>query len=278
MVFSTVFSGVGWTFDRIFKVQRETFTVLRDPVILVTAGAAGFVGRAATLSIDNGGPKGGKHACCRRASQFGILMWVYVPVASRMLPGTECDPSFKAFTTFIIGAISGLTMRIVCNPLNRVLDECLRTGNSVSTVCRALRNKTVLQFYYTTPPLLGNALYFGTLLTVFEGLRRFSERSRLLPMKKDESGVAVLSARNCAIATVGHTVIGGAAAFVASVLCYPISAHVYQQTVIHDSAICRGLLPTLRKEVPLMAVSFGMFSLFQSLFAPHHGARAGFGY
>ncbi|AAZ11912.1 uncharacterized protein TEOVI_000100300 [Trypanosoma equiperdum] len=280
MVLTTVVGGIGTTFERLHKIERQKLAVLRDPLVLVTGSMAGLAGRAVALPFDEGGNKGPKRALQRRAPQFGILMWFYVPVSARLLPGTEVNPPYKAFTTFMIGAVAGFVMRLICNPINRVSDECLRTGDSFRKTCQIFRSKTILQFFYTTPPLMVNAVYFGTLLTVFEGLRRFCERNRILPLRveRDSSGKEIINFVNHFTVGVGHTVVGGVAAAVASTVCYPLSAHFYQQTVIHDSAICRGLMPTLRKEVPMMAVSFGVFSLLQSLLARHHGPRAGFGY
>nr|CCC91061.1 unnamed protein product [Trypanosoma congolense IL3000] len=280
VVVSTVSDVVGMPFERLWKIQRQKSSVLRDPIVLLTGSAAGFVGRAAALSFDNGGAKGTMQTLQRRAPQFGILMWLYVPISSQLLPGTETSPPFKALTTFLIGAFSGFMMRLMYNPVGRVWDECLRTGNGVAKTCQIFRSQTILQFYYTTPPLMANALYFGTLLTVFEGLRRFSERNGLLPLQieEKENHREVSRLRNYPIVVVGHTVLGGLAAAVASTVCYPFSAHCYQQTVIHDSAICRGLESTLRKEVPMIAVSFGVFSMLQHVLARHHGLRAGFGY
>ncbi|CUF24753.1 Hypothetical protein, putative [Bodo saltans] len=167
--------------------------------------------------------------------------------------------------TFFIGFLAGLVMRVICNPINRVRDESLRTGESFLTTAQSLRKKTYLQFYYTTPNILANALYIGVLMVCFEGIRRFMERNGA-------------STDNYLSVVATNTVAGGAAAAVASTVTYPYSAHRYLQTVIHDSAICRGLPATLLKEVPMMAVSFGVFSALQPVIAPHHGKRVGFGY
>ncbi|KAH9579792.1 hypothetical protein LSM04_001587 [Trypanosoma melophagium] len=280
MCFAVFFSGVAWTFDRLNKIQRRSSIIFTDPFVFLSGGLAGLAGRAAVIPFDKGGVKGPAQACYRRMPQFGLLMWFYVPLASQLLPGTERDPAFKAFTTFVLGTFAGFMMRLICNPVNRVRDECLRTGESFLKTCQRFKSKTVLQFFYTTPPLMANAIYFGTLMTVFEGLRRFCERNRIIPIhiEKDKNGKDIFNAGNYATVALGNTLVGGVAAGVASTLCYPLSAHAYHQTVIHDSAICRGLLPTLRKEIPMMAVSFGVFSLLQPIIAPHHGTRVGFGY
>ncbi|RNF17173.1 hypothetical protein TcG_05804 [Trypanosoma cruzi] len=280
MCFTLFFTGITWTLDRLRKIERRSAIILTDPYVFLSGGLAGLAGRAAAIPFDHGGIKGPAQACYRRIPQFGILIWVYVPLASQLLPGTEREPPLKAFTTFIIGAFAGFVMRLICSPVNRVRDECLRTGDSFLKTCQIFKSKTVLQFFYTTPPLMANAIYFGTLLTVFEGLRRFCERNRLLSInvEKDKNGKDVFELGNYAAVACVNTVVGGVAAGVASTVCYPLSAHTYKQTVIHDSAICRGLLPTLKKEMPMMAVSFGVFSLLQPIIAPHHGIRVGFGY
>lgn len=280
MCLTVFFTGITWTLDRLHKIERRGAIVLTDPFVFFSGGLAGLAGRAAALPFDRGGIKGPAQACYRRMPQFGLFVWIYVPLASQLLPGTERDPPFKAFSTFLLGAFAGFVMRLICNPINRVRDECLRTGDSFWKTCQVFKSKTVLQFFYTTPPLMVNAVYFGTLMTIFEGLRRFAERNSLVPIKveKEEGGREKLTTSNYTAVAAGNAVIGGISAAAASTICYPLSAHIYRQTVIHDSALCRGLLPTLRKEVPMMAVSFGVFSLLQPIIAPHHGTRVGFGY
>ncbi|EPY24804.1 hypothetical protein STCU_00977 [Strigomonas culicis] len=289
-----------WVVGRLNKIEKETFKSLKDPGVFISAALAGGVARTIVFPLDHGGAKGFTQTIGRRMPQFGFLMMFYCPVAHRLLPGTEADPLSKMLTTFMVGAMAGFNMRLVCNPISRVMDECARTGQKPQDVMRILKNKTILQFWYTTPNLIANALYFGTLFTVFEGLRRFSERS-LLPLVTNEGAGALLASDEVAKATgetkevagdlirtfnmqnyttqvVQNFVVGGTAAAVATTVCYPYSAHRYLQTVIYDSALCRGLLPTLIKEVPMMAAMFGCFSLLQPLFAPRHGARCGFGY
>lgn len=76
--------------------------------------------------------------------------------------------------TFLIGACAGFNMRLFCNPISRVADECRRTNSNPFDVIKQFRSKTLLHFWYTGPGLFVNAVYFGTLFTVFEGLRRFT--------------------------------------------------------------------------------------------------------
>ncbi|KPA83279.1 putative mitochondrial hypothetical protein [Leptomonas pyrrhocoris] len=287
---------------RTIKIEKETFKTFTDPGTFLSGAIAGGVGRAAAIPFDQGGKKGIQQTIGRRMPQFGLLMMFYCPIAHKLLPGLEHDPRSKMLTTFMIGAAAGFNMRLLCNPISRVLDESLRTGKQPLDVARILKNKTILQFWYTTPNLLGNAFYFGTLFTVFEGLRRFNERN-LVPIRRyegedevllmgDDGQVQVVSKPHTAPAVVDHNwswrnyamtvtsnfAVGGAAATVASTVCYPFSAHQYMQTVIHDSAICRGLVPTLMKEVPMVAMMFATFSAIQPLLAPRHGVRCGFGY
>ncbi|RNF09719.1 hypothetical protein TraAM80_01987 [Trypanosoma rangeli] len=81
--------------------------------------------------------------------QFGVLMWFYVPLASHFLPDAERDPSLKAFTTFIIGTFSGFMMRLICNPVNRVRDEYLCTGDFVSNNMQDLQKQDgALSFFF----------------------------------------------------------------------------------------------------------------------------------
>lgn len=264
MCFTLFATGAAWTMDKFKKLEGRGGIVFSDPFVFLSAGIAGFAGRAAAIPFDQGGPKGPFQACYRRIPQFGILMWLYVPLSSK-INADITDPGHKMFTTFFLGSLAGYFMRVICNPVNRVRDESMRTGDTFFNTARTLKNKTYLQFYYTTPNLIANSLYCGTLMVCFEGIRRFMERNGC---STDSYASVVLT----------NTVAGGAAATIASTVCYPYSAHRYLQTVIHDSALCRGLPATLVKEVPMMAVSFGVFSALQPLFAPHHGKRVGFGY
>ncbi|KAG5498719.1 hypothetical protein JKF63_03007 [Porcisia hertigi] len=299
-----VYNSVLTVAYRGWKIEKETPKTLTDPGTFLSGAIAGGLGRAAALPFDQGGPKGLVQTVGRRLPQFGFLMMFYCPIAHKLLPGLEQDPLSKMSATFMVGALAGLNMRLVCNPISRVLDESRRLGRSPMDTVRVMKNKTILQFWYTTPNLISNAAYFGTLFTIFEGLRRFNERN-LVPIEQNDSpgetpametsdevqivgytpsrrGPAVVDHnwnwRNYTTTVASNFVLGGAAATVASTICYPLSAHQYMQTVIHDSAICRGLVPTLLKEVPMVAVMFGTFSAVQPLFAPRHGVRCGFGY
>lgn len=291
--------------SRSIKIEKETLKSITDPGTFLSGAFAGGLGRAVVIPFDQGSAKATLQTIGRRMPQFGCLMMFYCPVARKLLPGLEDDPRSKMLTTFMIGAFAGLNMRLVCNPVSRVLDESARIGKSPMDTARMMKNRTILQFWYTTPNLIANAVYFGTLFTVFEGLRRFNERNfvpivryqleqddallvgeggqvQVVGGSKRRHGPAVVdhnwSWKNYTATVASNFVLGGAAATVATTVCYPISAHQYMQTVIHDSAICRGLVPTLMKEVPMVAVMFGTFSAIQPLLAPRHGVRCGFGY
>lgn len=306
-LFASAYNSVWYTLGRVHKIEKETFKSVMDPGTFLSGCVAGGVGRMAALPFDKGGAKGVAQTIGRRAIQGGFLFMFYVPVAASLLPGLEKNPLSKMATTFLIGACAGFNMRFVCNPISRVADECMRTGKSPREVFNIFKSKTVLQFWYVGPNLIANALYFGVLFTVFEGLRRFNERN-LLPLtvnEKTEEERALeaqakqlvdeeLAARgirrkpdvanrnfnltNYVSTAVCNTTIAGVAALVASTACYPYSAHRYLQTVIYDSALCRGLVPTLLKEVPMMAATFGTFALIEPILSWRHGVRCGFGY
>lgn len=298
------YSSLLWTTYRLYKIEGETWKTFLHPGTFLSGAVAGGVARAAVLAIDRGGTKGAAQTVGRRVPQMGFLMMFYVPVAANLLPGLEKNPFAKMCTTFLVASMAGFNMRLVTNPISRVLDEARRTGKSPQEVCRVFKSKTILQFWYTGPNLFANALYFGTMLTVFEGLRRYAERNWFpiqrnaveetvvmqngevqlveTPAPEKKGTLAVVdrnfNAHNYRTTIATNFVLGGTAAAVASTVCYPYSAHRYLQTVIYDSAICRGLLPTLAKEVPMMAVFFATFSVLQPLFSSRHGTRCGFGY
>ena len=244
-------------------MEKYSPSLLTEPGTFISAGAAGVVGRALALPFDMGGPKGPILTLARRAPQWALFLGLYVPLESRVNRHFK-DPAQKMFSTFFLGAFAGWWMRALCNPISRVSDEMLRTGDGAKKTVIALKNKTVLQFWYATHPILGGLFYFGCLMTAFEGTRRFIERNFIA---QDSLKNAVLT----------NGIAGAVGAGVASTVAFPYSAHRYVHTVIHDSSICRGLLPTLLKEVPMCAGVFASFTLFQSVLSPDHWPRGGFG-
>lgn len=291
---ATGYANVLWVVSSLMKIENNTFTSVTDPGTFLSGALAGSIGRALVLRQDNGGSKGAVKAVFRRAPQMGCLMLFYTASASKVLPGTEKDPARKMAATFLVGSMAGFNMRLFCNPITRVGDESARTGQSFLQTIRKFRSKTILQFWYCGPNLFANALYFGVLFTTFEGLRRFSERNFAScraqkstvdsstgenAMEQCSSTVPKIANTNSYLSVaITNTICGGFAAAFATTVSYPYSAHQYMQTVIHDSALCRGLLPAIKKEVPLIAISFGTFSLLQPFFSPQHGPRCGFGY
>eukprot|EP00796_Vickermania_ingenoplastis_P005969 gene5969-4278_t len=251
-----------WALSTIIGTEKNTVKSLTDPGTFLSGAIAGGAARMLVLPLDNGGAKGVKQTVLRRMPQMGFLLMFYTGTASQTLPGTERNPGRKMATTFLLASCAGFNMRFVCNPINRVADESLRTGNNARETIRKFRNKTLLQFWYCGPNLFANALYFGVLLTTFEGLRRFTERN-ILPIKEaphtDAGEASLLSLPpnftigNYISGVGSNFVCGGIAAAFASTVCYPYSANRYLQTVIHDSSLCRGLMPTLLKEVPQVA-------------------------
>lgn len=291
---ATGYANALWAVSSVFGIEKNTVLSVTDPGTFLSGAIAGGVARTLTLPLDKGGSKGVLRTVFRRMPQTGCLMLFYTASASQMLPGTEKDPARKMATTFLVASLAGFNMRLACNPITRVGDESLRTAEGILSTIRKFRSKTILQFWYCAPNLFANALYFGVLLTTFEGLRRFSERNFLEMAKKGTlvsggAGEDALSGSSSApqdvvssptyirVATT-NIIFGGIAAAFASTVCYPYSAHRYMQTVIHDSALCRGLHSTLLKEVPFIALTFGAFSFLQPILSPHHGPRCGFGY
>lgn len=264
------YSNTLWAVSTAVRSEVGAIKSLSDPGTFLSGALAGGAARFLTLPIDNGGAKGVKRTVLRRMPQMGCLMMFYTYNASNILPGTDSQPRTKMAATFIIAACAGFNMRFVCNPLTRIGDEKLRTGKSTMDTIRFFKSKTILQFWYCAPNLMANALYCGVLLTSFEGLRRFSERN----FRKGDSSSISSNVGNA----ITNFACGGVAAGFASTVCYPHSGNRYLQTVIHDSSLCRGLMPTLRKEVPQVAIALGIFTLLQPYLSPHHGKRCGFGY
>lgn len=262
MVLGAITSSVSYSFERVGKLERHGLNTAKDPLSWIAGGIAGAVGRAAVVPLDQGGAKGPAQAIFRRVPQTAILFGLYVPIASTMNNDTH-NPQHKLISTFVIGSVAGYWMRAITNPIGRVLDESQRMNVTPREAANRMRAKTILHFYYCSPPLVANALYFGSLFTAFEGIRRFAERN----------GAPVNG-------VVGSTIVNGAcgaaAATVASVATFPFSAHRYSQVVIHDSAIVRGLPSTLMKEVPMMAVTFATFSFISQGINSYQ--RGGFGY
>eukprot|EP00744_Colponema_vietnamica_P016075 GILI01022544.1.p1 GENE.GILI01022544.1~~GILI01022544.1.p1 ORF type:complete len:262 (+),score=41.22 GILI01022544.1:29-814(+) len=255
---------IGYSFEQLFGAQGNIGACLADPTPMICGAIAGGVGRALVLPIDMGGAKGPIQTVVRRVPQYALLFGLYVPTCAA-LNKKVADPEKKAATTLMCGALAGYYMRLWTNPINRTFHEASRMGVSPLDAAKAMKAKTLLQFWYTGHPLIANAIYFGSLMMCFEGTRRFLERNGA------PAGTPVGNALTNGTA-------GAVGALVASTVTYPVSATRYAKTVIHDSAICRGMLPTLAKEVPMSFIVFGTYSLLQSAIASHHSARGGFGY
>ena len=262
-IFAPVGTAIGYTFNNLRQLELHGIAPLTDPASFISGGIAGAAARAAVIPFDAGGVKGPIQTVGRRVPHYAIMLGLYVPLSSRINCQME-HPTEKLFTTFFLGTLTGMWVRLICNPVNRLLDEAARMEVGLLQAAKVMKNKTWLQFYYTSPPIFAGGIYIGVLLTCFEGIRRFIERQ----------GV---SQENVVLAAFTNAAAGGIAAGVSSTLCYPYSSHRYLQTVIHDSAICRGIGATLMKVVPMTAFAFGMFSLCQPLLAPHLGKRSGFG-
>lgn len=292
---ATGYTNVLWAVASVLGIEKNTLKSVTDPGTFLSGALAGGMARAFVLPLDRGGQKGIARTVFRRMPQAGCLMLFYTTSAAQMLPGTEKDPARKMASTFLVASMAGFNMRLLCNPITRVGDESLRTGDSPLHTIRKFRSKTILQFWYCAPNLFANALYFGLLLTTFEGLRRFSERN-FVSIRKEKAVASreathggkiegspympkdLVNTSNYIPVATTNAICGGIAAAFASTVCYPYSASRYMQTVIHESALCRGLRSTLLKEVPFIAITFGTFSLLQPIFSPQHGARCGFGY
>lgn len=255
---------LNWWMASTSGLEKKGAVVISDPLVGVSGAIAGIVGRAAALPFAPPGEKGLVQTLLRRGPQMGMWFWLYVPLQAAITQ-EFFDPGQKAFSTFYMGAFAGYWMRFFLNPFGRVHEESVRMGSSYLHAARTMKGKGILHFWYTAHPLLANFAYFGMLAVGVEGARRFLERKGA-PVDDPLSNAAV-----CGVA-------GGAGAAFASTVTYKYSKSRYAGTVIHDSVLLRGLAPTLMKEVPMMAVTFGTFALLQSVLAPHHNPRGGLGY
>lgn len=262
-LFASIFS---WFADKTRKLERRTHVIVTDPHVFISSGIASAVARAAIIPIDNGGTKGPFQAVYRRIPQWGIVLWVYVPLAKHLLPAKTFSPERKAWTTFYIACFAGLLMRIITNPINKARDEAVGSNFSAAAT-KIWREKGIQGFYNGQHPLIPNMFYFGITLTVFEGFRRYFDYKGYIP----QDSVVGNAAWNGAVAT-------GASAF-GSTIMYPLSRMRYEGSVTRlDSVINRSWRATVLKEAPMTGLVFFGFSLLQPIFAPHHGKRCGFGY
>lgn len=260
----TLFASlVTWAFDKAKKIERRTFIVLADPYVFISGGLAAAAARAAIIPIDSGGPKGVANTIYRRIPQWGLVMWIYVPLAKHILPERGFTPERRAKATFYLACFAGLLMRVICNPINAIRDEAIHSSFQHAAK-KIWRDKGVAGFYMNQHPLFTNMFYFGTTVTLFEAFRRYSE-NKGAPMDNVFSNALCNGGVGLAAATVGST------------LLYPLSKMRYDG-LARDCVINHSLRATLLQEVPMTGVFFFTFSLLQPLFAPHHGKRCGFGY
>jgi hypothetical protein len=232
--------------------------------LFVAGSIAGALARAAVLPIDMGGQKGPVVTLFRRSVHWGLVFSLYITWHQEKYRAYDAKQKWyrrRAWDAFVCGGTAGLLARFLTAPLYRVADHA--EFHSV-TQAQALRHIVthqggVLGLWQNQHPLLAAFWHTGSLFMFFEIGRRTA----------DNLGIEANPATNA--------VIGGCASALSSTITYKWSWRRYQYCVLNDSAIIRGLLPTLAKEVPMTAAAFGAYTALQPIIAPgykNHGFGA----
>ena len=249
--------------DKLNMIKNRGAIVVADPYPFLAGSVAGAAARAAVLPVDKGA-MGPAMAVYRRAPQWGILYWVYVPMASTALEQRH-RPQEKLTAVFLIGMISGIMMRVLSNPFTAVRERVTPEKNFSVVAQQLLKDKGVLGFYNQQHPIMANGFHYGLMFTFFEAIRNFADNHGA-PMDNVVTNAAC------------NTVIGTVAAASASIISFPYSSMRYQGTLARESAVTRSLTAAVLKEAPQAGIAFGIFSLLMPFLAPHHGPRCGFGH
>lgn len=240
-----------------------------DPSPLASGAVAGVVARAAVLPVDAGARKGMAATLRLRGAYFALLAWAYVPLHRRAqfeFTTADTPAEMRMYRTMLCGAFAGLTARFLLNPYLKARGVAMRYGMDTVDASRNIRASYLgtAGFFTNEHPIMCNAAYTCLLFTSFEAMRRVADADGYVP-------------RNVVGQALAHAVIGGTASALASTLTYRMSYPAYADVMIRESSVLQGRRMALVKEVPMMAVFFGAFTVAQAVVSPHH-MRAGFGY
>lgn len=248
--------------------QRERVSTVSAPNNMFICGSiSGLCARAVVLPFDMGGQKGPLVTLFRRSIHHGIVFALYFPKVQdkNKIPRISYYKSYprRVFETFTAAGTAGLVARLLTAPFYRIADHAMINGGTQFEALKfiVMNQGGVLGLWQTQHPLLAAFWHTGAVFACFETGRRLADNLQI--------------ADNAAV----NAGIGGVAGFVGSTLTYKWSWRRYQSCVLNNSAIVRGLFPTLLKEVPLTAGVFGLWTFLQPQVAPgysHHGFGAWF--
>mmetsp|Transcript_46651 Transcript_46651/g.143855 ORF Transcript_46651/g.143855 Transcript_46651/m.143855 type:complete len:277 (-) Transcript_46651:7-837(-) len=258
--------------NAVYAVGWSLNAPLKDPWCVLSAAPAGFAARAAVLPIVgydktlpyNVSPLA---VCARRSAYFSALSLAYFPIHRVAQWDKGDEPSDRFFRTLMCGAAAGVFSRLLTNPITKILVAARKHHMTFADAARYIARSEfgAASFWLNEHPFSANAAYIAAFFVTLEASRRACEVVGLYP------GDDWIVTR-----AVQHGVLAGGSAAFASTLTYSWSHKMYEGTVIRDSAVLRGRAALLRKEVPMMATFFFVFSLLQPFTSPAH-ERCGLG-
>lgn len=259
-------SMVVWTLDKFEKIRTRTAIVLADPGVFIAGSLAGGVARAVMIPLDPG-RAGPIQSVYRKAPQWGLLIWIYLPLASKMA-GSKEKPTEKLTAIIGSGFTAGIMMRLLSNPFtaireNIVAGDALR-GNFRASFSHLYKEKGLAGLYMRQHPIFVSGVLYSITFTFFEAIRNFVDNNGA-PTENPVSNAAV------------NMAVGAVASAAGCAMSFPISKNKYDATMIRETAVTRGLTKALLKEVPQFTVFIGAFSLLMPIFSPSHGTKCGFG-
>ena len=254
------------------KVARSLYAPFYDPWCVLSAVPAGFLARASILPIvgyDTALPYNQSAAvvCARRSVYFGMLSFVYFPL-HRVAQWDKHDyPADRLMRMVLCAGIAGAASRFFTNPILKILVAARKNKMPFADAARFIQKSEfgAASFWLNEHPISANIAYIAAFFVTLEASRRACEAVGLYPGDEWLVSRAAL-----------HGVLAGGSAAVASSLTYGFSYKMYQGSLVRRSAVLDGRAALLRKEVPMMASFFFIFSLLQPFASPAHD-RCGLG-
>lgn len=215
----------------------------------------------------------------RRGLLYGMLFWFYIPV-HRVAQFESTDPHitkerFK-ITVYAIMA-STIAARLLLNIWSNIADAGRQQGMSMKIAYKYLtRNENlpgIATILVNQPPMLTALFYHGITFFLFESLRRYlkGHESWEEDQKNRSEPLRVVKV------AVQNGVLAAGCASVASALTILGHRPYYRNELSRPNALAMPFSYILRREALMVGSVFGLFSMLQPIFSPHH-SRCGFGY
>eukprot|EP00759_Apiculatamorpha_spiralis_P031669 PhF_6_TR3353/c0_g1_i1/m.4754 len=235
MCFTLFVTGSTALLEKLKIIEQQIAVVLMDPYSFLSGGIAGAAGRAAVLPVDSHG--GALRCVYRRAPTFGIVFWIY--------PNSRGDDVASAVQA---GLFAGGMSKFLCNPFNAVRDAAEADKSTYQQAIKKLHSKGWIHFWAGQPPIMANALYWGCVFGIFHATRNIAFREDFHVPTSDVMAAAIG---------------GGVSSAIATTALFQYSKKSYNDTLNRAHIFQQPFSKVLAKEVPMMAITFGVFVALQ---------------